>query len=136
MHTRKIADYGGVVHRMPKFSAFMVLMAMANCGLPATSGFVGEFMVILAAVDYDFMIGLLSATALILGAAYSLWMVKRVIFGAITNPEVAKLEDLNGREFIVLSLCVIGMGVYPKPFTDIIHPAVMQLLEHVAISKL
>jgi NADH-quinone oxidoreductase subunit M len=139
MHTRQIADYGGVVHRMPKFSAFMVLMAMANCGLPATSGFVGEFMVILAAVDYDFMIGLLSATALILGAAYSLWMVKRVIFGAITNPEVAMLEDLNGREFfmfIILSLCVIGMGVYPKPFTDIIHPAVMQLLEHVAISKL
>jgi NADH-quinone oxidoreductase subunit M len=85
------------------------------------------------------MIGLLSATALILGAAYSLWMVKRVIFGAITNPEVAMLEDLNGREFfmfIILSLCVIGMGVYPKPFTDIIHPAVMQLLEHVAISKL
>jgi NADH-quinone oxidoreductase subunit M len=139
MHTRQIADYGGVVHRMPKFSAFMVLMAMANCGLPATSGFVGEFMVILAAVDYDFMIGLLSATALILGAAYSLWMVKRVIFGAIANPQVDGLVDLNNREFmmfIVLSICVIGMGVYPKPFTDIIHPAVMQLLEHVAISKL
>ena len=139
MHTRQIADYGGVVHRMPKFSAFMVLMAMANCGLPATSGFVGEFMVILAAVDYDFMIGLLSATALILGAAYSLWMVKRVIFGAVANDHVAQLEDLNHREFfmfMVLSICVIGMGVYPKPFTDIIHPAVMQLLEHVAISKL
>jgi NADH-quinone oxidoreductase subunit M len=139
VHSRQIADYGGVVHRMPKFSAFMVLMAMANCGLPATSGFVGEFMVILAAVDYDFMIGLLSATALILGAAYSLWMVKRVIFGAVANDHVAQLEDLNSREFfmfMVLSICVIGMGVYPKPFTDIIHPAVMQLLEHVAISKL
>ena len=94
---------------------------------------------ILAAVDYDFMIGLLSATALILGAAYSLWMVKRVIFGAVANDHVAQLEDLNSREFfmfMVLSICVIGMGVYPKPFTDIIHPAVMQLLEHVAISKL
>jgi NADH-quinone oxidoreductase subunit M len=139
MHTRQIADYGGVVHRMPAFTAFAVLMAMANCGLPATSGFVGEFMVILAAVDYDFVIGILAATALILGAAYSLWMVKRVFFGAITNQHVEELKDLNAREYFmmaVLSICVIGMGVYPKPFTDIIHPAVINLLQHVAVSKL
>jgi NADH-quinone oxidoreductase subunit M len=139
MHTRQIADFGGVIHRMPKFSVFMVFMAMANCGLPATSGFVGEFMVILAAVDYDFWIGLLAATALLLGAAYSLWMVKRVLFGAIANKEVDALTDINGREFLmmaVLSICVLWMGIYPKPFTDIIHPAVMHLLEHVAISKL
>ena len=139
MHTRQIADYGGVVHRMPAFTAFAVLMAMANCGLPATSGFVGEFMVILAAVDYDFVIGILAATALILGAAYSLWMVKRVFFGAITNKHVEELKDLNAREYFmmtVLSICVIGMGVYPKPFTDIIHPSVINLLQHVAVSKL
>ena len=116
-----------------------VLMAMANCGLPATSGFVGEFMVILAAVDYDFVIGILAATALILGAAYSLWMVKRVFFGAVTNKHVEELKDLNAREYFmmaVLSICVIGMGVYPKPFTDIIHPSVINLLQHVAVSKL
>ena len=139
MHTRQIADYGGVVHRMPVFTAFAVLMAMANCGLPATSGFIGEFMVILAAVDYDFFIGLLAATALILGAAYSLWMVKRVFFGAVTNEHVAALKDLNARELFmmtVLSVCVIGMGVYPKPFTDVIHPSVINLLQHVAVSKL
>jgi NADH-quinone oxidoreductase subunit M len=139
MHTRQIADYGGVVHRMPAFTAFAVLMAMANCGLPATSGFVGEFMVILAAVDYDFVIGILAATALILGAAYSLWMVKRVFFGAVTNKHVEELKDLNAREYFmmaILSICVIGMGVYPKPFTDIIHPAVINLLQHVAVSKL
>jgi len=139
MHTRQIADYGGVVHRMPAFTAFAVLMAMANCGLPATSGFVGEFMVILAAVDYDFVIGILAATALILGAAYSLWMVKRVFFGAINNAHVEELKDLNAREYFmmtVLTICVIGMGVYPKPFTDIIHPAVINLLQHVAVSKL
>jgi NADH-quinone oxidoreductase subunit M len=114
-------------------------MAMANCGLPATSGFVGEFMVILAAVDYDFVIGILAATALILGAAYSLWMVKRVFFGAIHNAHVEELKDLNAREYFmmaVLTICVIGMGVYPKPFTDIIHPAVINLLQHVAVSKL
>ena len=139
MHTREIADYGGVVHRMPVFTAFAVLMAMANCGLPATSGFVGEFMVILAAVDYDFLIGVLAATALILGAAYSLWMVKRVFFGAVSNEQVADLKDLNAREFLmmtVLSICVIGMGVYPKPFTDIIHPSVINLLQHIAVSKI
>lgn len=139
MHTRQIADYGGVVHRMPVFTAFAVLMSLANCGLPATSGFVGEFMVILAAVDYDFVIGILAATALIIGAAYSLWMVKRVFFGVIANDQVDQLKDLNGREYFmmaILTICVIGMGVYPKPVTDIIHPAVINLLQHVAVSKL
>jgi len=139
MHTRQIADYGGVAHTMPKFAAFAVFMAMANCGLPATSGFVGEFMVILAAVDYDFLIGVLAATALILGAAYSLWMVKRVFFGPIANPQVAALKDINGREFFMmgaLSICVLWMGVYPKPFSNRIPTAVINLLQHVAISKL
>ena len=139
MHTRQIADYGGVVQTMPQFTAFAIFMALANCGLPATSGFVGEFMVILAAVDYDFLIGLLAATALMLGAAYSLWMAKRVFFGPIIHQPVKELVDLNAREFLLfsaLSLCVLWMGVYPKPFTDIIHPAVIQLLQHVAISKI
>ncbi len=139
MHSRQIADYGGVVIKMPKFTAFAVLLAMANCGLPATSGFVGEFMVILAAVDYDFVIGILAATALILGAAYSLWMTKRVFFGEITNKHVAELTDINKREFLmmgILAIFTIGMGVYPKPFTDVMHVSVIELLKHVAVSKL
>jgi NADH-quinone oxidoreductase subunit M len=112
---------------------------MANCGLPATSGFVGEFMVILAAVDYDFLIGILAATALILGAAYSLWMTKRVFFGDVGNQQVAELTDINTREFLlmsVLAIFIIGMGVYPKPFTDVMHVSVVELLKHVAVSKL
>jgi NADH-quinone oxidoreductase subunit M len=139
MHTRQIVDYGGVVQTMPRFTAFAVFFAMANCGLPATSGFVGEFMVILGAIDYDFLIGFLAATALILGAAYSLWMTKRVFFGAITNTHVAELLDINKREFFILSifaLLTIAMGVYPKPFTDLIHPSVIALLKHIAISKI
>jgi NADH-quinone oxidoreductase subunit M len=139
MHSRQIADYGGVVNVMPKFAAFSVLFAMANCGLPATSGFVGEFMVILASVKYHFWIGLLAATALILGAAYSLWMVKRVVFGAIGNKHVAELTDLNGREFfmfIVLAAATLYMGLYPAPFTDTMQTSVSDLLQHVAISKL
>ena len=139
VHSRQIVDYGGVVNTMPKFAAFAVLFAMANCGLPATSGFVGEFMVILGAVDYDFVIGILAATALILGAAYSLWMTKRVFFGAVANDNVAALQDLNTREFLmmaILAVFTIGMGVYPKPFTDVIHPSVMELLKHVAVSKI
>ena len=139
VHSRKIADYGGVVNTMPKFAAFAVLFAMANCGLPATSGFVGEFMVILAAVDYDFVIGILAASALILGAAYSLWMTKRVFFGAVANEKVASLKDLNRREFLmmgILAVFTIGMGLYPKPFTDAIHPSVIELLKHVAQSKI
>jgi len=139
MHTREIADYGGVVNTMPRFAVFAVLFAMANCGLPATSGFIGEFMVILGAIDYDFTIGLLAATALILGAAYSLWMTKRVFFGKVTNDHVAQLSDINAREYLILgilAILTIGMGVYPKPFTDIIHPAAVELLKHVAMTKI
>jgi NADH-quinone oxidoreductase subunit M len=139
MHSRQIADYGGVVNTMPKFAALFVLFSMANCGLPATSGFVGEFLVILGAVKFNFWIGLLAATALILGAAYSLWMAKRVIFGAITNHHVAELTDLNKREFFilgVLAIAVIVMGVYPAPFIDSMQVSVADLLKHVAISKI
>lgn len=139
VHSRQIADYGGVVNTMPKFAALSVFFAMANCGLPATSGFVGEFMVILGAVKYNFWIGLLAATALIFGAAYSLWMVKRVIFGDIVHQHVRELIDLNKREFFMLGLLAIMtlyMGLYPKPFTDVMHASVANLLSHVAQSKL
>ncbi|MCA3222038.1 MAG: NADH-quinone oxidoreductase subunit M [Burkholderiales bacterium] len=139
MHSRDIADYGGVVNTMPKFAAFMMLFAMANCGLPATSGFVGEFYVILGAVKYNFWIGAIAATTLILGAAYSLWMYKRVIFGDIANERVRELTDINGREALALCLlaaCVLAMGLYPKPFTDLMHVSVAELLQHVAQSKL
>ncbi|MFN9108189.1 MAG: NADH-quinone oxidoreductase subunit M [Betaproteobacteria bacterium] len=139
MHSRNIADYGGVVNTMPKFAAFMMLFAMANCGLPATSGFVGEFYVILGAVKYNFWIGAIAATTLILGAAYSLWMYKRVIFGDIANERVRELTDINGREALALALLaalVLGMGLYPKPFTDLMHVSVAELLQHVAQSKL
>ena len=138
MHSRQIADYGGVVNTMPRFAALFVLFSLANCGLPATSGFVGEFMVILGAVQFNFWIGLLSATALIFGAAYSLWLVKRVIFGDVGNEHVAALTDLNKREFGmlgVLAIAVIVMGVYPAPVTDAIQTSVGDLLRHVAISK-
>jgi NADH-quinone oxidoreductase subunit M len=139
MHSRNIADYGGVVNRMPKFATFFVLFSMANCGLPATSGFVGEFMVILGAVQYNFWIGLLAATALILGAAYSLWMAKRVMFGKIANKHVDELTDLNPREFVMfalLAIVVLGMGLYPAPFTDTMQTSVADLLLHVAQTKL
>jgi len=139
VHSREIADYGGVVNTMPKFAALFVLFSMANCGLPATSGFVGEFMVIIGAVKFNFWIGLLATTALIFGAAYSLWMVKRVVFGAITHDHVAKLTDLNTREFFmlgVLAIAVIAMGVYPAPFTDAMQVSVADLLKHVATSKI
>ena len=139
MHSREIADYGGVVNTMPKFAAFIVLFSMANCGLPATSGFVGEFMVILGAVQYNFWIGMLAATALIFGAAYSLWMVKRVVFGAIANKNVAALVDLNKREFLmlgILAIAVIAMGLYPAPFTDTMQTSVADLIAHVNVSKL
>jgi NADH-quinone oxidoreductase subunit M len=139
MHSRNIADYGGVVNTMPKFAAFMMLFAMANCGLPATSGFVGEFYVILGAVKYNFWIGAIAATTLILGAAYSLWMYKRVIFGDIANDHVRQLTDINAREFIALALLavfVLWMGLYPKPFTDVMHVSVNDLLQHVQQSKL
>jgi NADH-quinone oxidoreductase subunit M len=139
VHSRQISDYGGVVNTMPKFAAFFMLFSMANCGLPATSGFVGEFLVILAAVGYNFYIGLLAATALILGAAYSLWMYKRVAFGEVTNEHVAKLKDLDAREFVMLGLlaaATLFMGLYPAPFTDVMHTSVVELLKHAATSKL
>ena len=138
MHSRQIADYGGVINTMPKFAAFFVLFSLANCGLPATSGFVGEFMVILGAIKFNFWIGMLAATALIFGAAYSLWLVKRVVFGTVGNKHVAELQDLNTREFLmlgILAIAVIAMGVYPAPFTDIMQTSVDDLLKHVAISK-
>ena len=138
-HSRQIADYGGVVNKMPKFAALFIFFSMANCGLPATSGFVGEFMVILGAVQHNFWIGLLAATALIFGAAYSLWMAKRVIFGKVTNHHVAALVDVNGREFFmlgILAVAVLVMGLYPAPFTDTMQTSVADLLTHVAKSKL
>lgn len=138
VHSREIAAYGGVVNTMPKFAALFVLFSMANCGLPATSGFVGEFMVILGAVKFNFWIGMLAATALIFGAAYSLWMVKRVVFGKVTNEHVAHLMDVNKREFFmlgILAIAVLAMGLYPAPFTDAMQVSVADLLKHVAISK-
>lgn len=139
MHSRQIADYGGVINVMPRFAAFFILFSLANCGLPATSGFVGEFMVILGSVKFNFWIGMLAATALIFGAAYSLWLAKRVVFGAIGNKHVAELTDLNAREFFMLGLlaiAVIAMGVYPAPFTDLMQTSVSDLLQHVAVSKI
>jgi len=138
VHSREIADYGGVVNTMPKFAAFVVLFSMANAGLPATSGFIGEFMVILGAVEFNFWTGVASGTALILGAAYSLWMVKRVIFGPIANKKVAALTDLNGREFAILSVLAIAtlaMGLYPAPIAETLQVSVTDLLQHVAVSK-
>ncbi|MGA7986372.1 MAG: NADH-quinone oxidoreductase subunit M [Burkholderiales bacterium] len=138
MHTRLIGDYGGVVNTMPKFAALMMLFAMANCGLPATSGFVGEFMVILGAMKANFWIAFAAASTLIWGAAYTLWLYKRVIFGAVANERVAKLTDLNGREALVLVLlaaAVLFMGIYPLPFTDVMHGSVNELLRHVALPK-
>ena len=138
MHSRNIADYGGVVNTMPKFASFMMLFAMANCGLPATSGFVGEFMVIMGAMKANFWLAFAAATTLVFGAAYTLWMYKRVIFGAIGNEEVAKLKDLNQREFLVLGLlaaAVLFMGIYPLPFTEVMHASVNDLLRHVALQK-
>ncbi|NLP33533.1 MAG: NADH-quinone oxidoreductase subunit M [Oligella ureolytica] len=139
LHSRQIADYGGVVKVMPKFVTFFVLFSMANSGLPATSGFVGEFYVIMGAVDFNFWVGLLAATSLILSASYSLWMVKRVAYGPVTNPEVSKMLDIDNREFLVLGLFaifVLYMGIHPKPFTDVMHVSVQHLLEQVAQSKL
>ena len=139
VHSREIASYGGVVNTMPKFTALAVFFGMANCGLPGTAGFIGEWMVILGAVKFNFWIGLLSATALILGAAYTLWMIKRVYFGDVTNHHVRELTDINSREFLMLGLLAVAtlaMGLYPKPFTDVMHSSVIELMRHVAISKL
>ena len=139
MHTRQIADYGGVVNTMPTFAAFAVLFAMANAGLPGTSGFVGEFLVILGALQENFWFAFLAATTLIFGAAYTLWMVKRVFYGAVANKHVAELQDLNKREFFILAmlaLMVLGFGLYPQPITEMTHATVSQLLAHLAQSKL
>jgi len=139
MHSRQIADYGGVVNTMPKFAAFAMLFAMANAGLPGTSGFVGEFMVILGALQKNFWFAFLASTTLILGAAYTLWMVKRVFFGDIANKHVAELVDLNKRELLILStlaILVIGFGVYPQPITEMTHATVAQFLDHMAQTKI
>ena len=139
VHSREIASYGGVVNTMPKFAAFALLFAMANCGLPATAGFVGEWMVILAAVKFNFWVGAAAATALISGAAYTLWMYKRVYLGPVLNENVKTMADINSREFLMLALlgiAVLYMGIYPKPFTDVMNTSVADLLKHVALSKL
>ena len=139
VHSREIAAYGGVVNTMPKFAAFALLFAMANCGLPAPAGFVGEWMVILGAVQYNFWIGMGAATALIFGAAYTLWMYKRVYLGPVGNDHVAELKDINCRELLVLgvlAVAVMVMGLYPKPFTDVMDVSVAELIKHVAMSKL
>jgi NADH-quinone oxidoreductase subunit M len=139
MHSREIASYGGVVNTMPKFAAFALLFGMANCGLPGTAGFVGEWMVILGAIKYNFWVGFASASALIFGAAYTLWMIKRVYLGPVANDHVKELTDINSREFVMLALlaiAVLAMGIFPKPFTDVMDVSVAELLKHVAISKL
>jgi NADH-quinone oxidoreductase subunit M len=138
VHSRDIAAYGGVANTMPRFAALLMLFAMANCGLPGTSGFVGEFLVILAAVQFDFWIGLIAATTLVLGAAYTLWMYKRVVFGAVANAKVAALQDIDGREFLALGLlgaAVLWIGVYPAPIIDAMHTSVAGLLAQVAQAK-
>ena len=139
MHTRNIADYGGVVNTMPNFAALAMLFAMANAGLPATSGFVGEFMVIMAAVKTNFWVGFTAAISLMLGAAYTLWLYKRVYFGAVVNKGVAAMKDVTRREFWLLALlafAVLAMGIWPRPFVDVMHVSVQNLLAHVAQSKL
>jgi NADH-quinone oxidoreductase subunit M len=139
VHSREIASYGGVVNTMPKFAALGLFFAMANCGLPGTAGFVGEWMVILGGVKYNFWIGFAAASALIFGAAYTLWMFKRVYLGPVINDDVKGLTDINGREFLMLGLlaaATLWMGLYPKPFTDIMNSSVADLLKHVAMTKL
>ena len=139
VHSRQIADYGGVAKKMPIFAAFFMLFAMANSGLPGTSGFVGEFMVIMGALKANFWYAFLAASTLIFGAAYTLWMYKRVVFGNVTNDHVEHMTDLTKREFLILALlaiAVLGMGVYPLPFTEVMHASVNNLLAHVAQSKL
>jgi NADH-quinone oxidoreductase subunit M len=139
LHTREIGAYGGVVNTMPMFGAFMVLFAMANAGLPGTSGFVGEFLVVLASFKANFWYAFLAATTLVLGAAYTLWLVKRVVFGEVANEGVASLKDLNGREFVVLAVlavAVLALGVWPKPLTDVMEPTLRNLVQLMSVSKL
>ena len=139
LHSREISDYGGVVNHMPKFALFMVLFALANAGLPGTSGFVGEFLVILGSFQANGWYALAAGTTLVLGAAYTLWMVKRVVFGAATKKEVIGLRDIELREIFFLSLlaiCVLVIGVWPSPLLEVMHVSVENLLQHTAISKL
>jgi NADH-quinone oxidoreductase subunit M len=139
MHSRDIKDYGGVVNTMPVFAAFAVFFAMSNAGLPGTSGFVGEFMVIIASFKANFWFAFLAALTLILGAAYTLWMVKRVFYGEIQNDNVRALQDINQRELLVmvsLAVAVLALGLYPAPVVDVMHASVDNLLKHVAVSKL
>ncbi|MEO8063093.1 MAG: NADH-quinone oxidoreductase subunit M [Pseudomonadota bacterium] len=139
VHSREISAYGGVVNTMPKFAAFMVLFALANAGLPGTSGFVGEFLVIIAAFKANFWYAFLGGLTLILGAAYTLWLVKRVIFGEVANHHVAELKDINAREFIILALlavAVLAVGLYPAPLTDLMEATVQHLVQQIALSKL
>jgi len=139
MHSREIGDYGGVVNTMPVFATFMVLFAMANAGLPGTSGFVGEFFVILASFQANFWFAMLAATTLILGAAYTLWMIKRVVFGDVANDNVAALQDINRREFFILSVLavsVLALGLYPAPLTDLMSSSLDNLLNQALGSKL
>jgi len=139
VHSRQIADYGGVVNRMPVFAALFMLFAMANSGLPGTSGFVGEFMVIMAAMKVSFWYAFFAAATLIFGAAYTLWMYKRVVFGAVANHHVEEMQDISRREFLVLAIAaaaVLFMGLYPLPFTEMMHTSVNELLARAAQSKL
>jgi len=139
LHSREISAYGGVINSMPKFGAFMVLFALANCGLPGTSGFVGEFLVILAAYKANFWYALLAATTLILGAAYTLWLVKRVIFGPIANDNVASMPDLNGREFTVLAVLAVAVllvGLWPAPLVQTMEASIQHLLQQLSTSKI
>jgi len=139
LHTRDIGAYGGVVNTMPVFATFMLVFAMANAGLPGTSGFVGEFLVILASFKANFWYAFLAALTLILGAAYTLWLVKRVVFGAVANEGVASLKDLNGREFFVLgmlALAVLGLGIWPRPLTELMEPTLQNLVQLASVTKL
>jgi NADH-quinone oxidoreductase subunit M len=139
VHSREIADYGGVANTMPVFAAFFVLFAMANAGLPGTSGFVGEFMVIIASFKANFWIAFFAATTLILGAAYTLWMIKRVVYGEIANDNVAELHDLNRREFVVLGVLAISVlliGLLPAPLVEMMNVTLEKLVETIGLSKL
>ncbi|MEY4357407.1 MAG: hypothetical protein RL469_733, partial [Pseudomonadota bacterium] len=139
MHSREISAYGGVINRMPIFGAFMVLFAMANSGLPGTSGFVGEFLVILASFKASFWYAFLAATTLVLGAAYTLWLVKRVIFGPVANDHVAELTDLDAREFLILGVLAIGvlaLGLWPAPLLEVMQPSIHHLVEQIVATKL
>ena len=139
VHSRQIADYGGVANTMPVFAAFMVLFSMANAGLPGTSGFVGEFMVIIASFKANFWFAFLAASTLVLGAAYTLWMVKRVVYGEVANDKVAELEDLNMREFVVLAVLAVAVlliGLWPAPLVDMMNVTIDQLIQQIGHSKL